>query len=124
MSPYNIPDDRWATAVDEIYDLLVAVARGQGRTTYGDLVHDVRSIHLEPDSRAFHAMLGDVSRRSFDDGGPLLSAIVVLKDEQRPGGGFYELARQLGFDVAEDEGAELRFFGEQLAAVHDWWRRR
>lgn len=82
------------------------------------------SVTLEPESYAFHHMLGSVSARAFDEGGPLLSAVVVHKDDGRPGGGFCELARGVGFEIADDGLAEDIFWGQQIEAVHAWWRRR
>lgn len=121
---FNIPAEAWRRAVDELYELLADVARRGTTIAYSDVVTRLTTVALEPDSYAFHHMLGEVSARSFDEGAPLLSAVVVHKDDGRPGGGFCELARRLGFEISEDRLAEDIFWGEQLEAVHGWWRRR
>jgi len=119
---FNIPPDLWARGVDEIYELLADVARRSTTITYGD-VAQLESVTLEPDSRAFHHMLGDVSVRAVDLGAPLLSAVVVHRGGGRPGRGFCELARRLGFEMADDPIVEDVFWGRQIEAVHAWWRR-
>lgn len=121
---FNIPVETWDATVDEIHDLLVPVAHRRETIPYGDVVARLSAVTREPDSSAFHHMLGDVSSRTFDEGAPLLSAVVVHKGDGRPGGGFAKLARRLGFDVAEDPLAEEIFWAQQLEAVHEWWRKR
>ena len=121
---FNIPVETWDAAVDEIHELLVPVARRRETVTYSDVVARLNAVTLEPDSSAFHHMLGDVSTRTFDEGAPLLSAVVVHKGDGRPGGGFAKLARRLGFDVAEDPVVEDIFWAQQLDEVHQWWRTR
>ena len=121
---FNIPRATWDAAVDELYDLLVPVARRREALAYGAVVAQMRTVSLPPDASAFHHMLGDVSTRAFDEGAPLLSAVVVKKDDGKPGGGFARLGRRLGFEVAEDPAAEDAFWIEQLVAVHHWWARR
>jgi hypothetical protein len=121
---FNISSDTWEQAVDEIAELLVGIAQRGKTITYGEVVARLTTIRLEPDAHAFHHMLGDVSTRAFDQGAPLLSAVVVHKHDGLPGGGFCELARRLGFDVAQDRLAEEVFWGQQLDAVYRWWRSR
>jgi hypothetical protein len=120
---FHISPGLWQTAVDEIYELLVQIARKESRVTYSEVVERLNSVRLEPDSHAFHAMLGDVSRRAFDEGGPLLSAVVVGKETQVPGAGFASLARGLGYKVPEGRDAEAIFGADQLKLVHEWWRK-
>lgn len=123
-SRFNIPVETWDATVDEIHDLLVPVAHRRETIPYGDVVARLSAVTLEPNSSAFHHMLGDVSSRTFDEGAPLLSAVVVHKGDGRPGGGFAKLARRLGFEVAENPLAEEIFWGQQLEAVYEWWRKR
>lgn len=121
---FNLPIEIWDAAVDELHDLLVEVARRRATISYSDVVAAMRTVSLPPDSTAFHHMLGDVSARTFDDGAPLLSAVVVHKHDGKPGGGFARLARRLGFEVDENAAAEDAFWGQQLTAVHAWWSDR
>ncbi len=118
---YNLPIDTWERAVAELTDVLVPVARRGTTVTYSEAVSNLSTVHLTGDSTAFHVLLGDVSRASFDAGAPLLSAVVVAKDSGQPGGGFYDLARELGFDVPDEPAAESMFWGAHLDEVHRWW---
>jgi hypothetical protein len=121
---FNITPDVWEQAVTEIFDMLIGVARRRTTTTYSDVASRIQCVRLEPESHAFHWMLGDTSRRAFDAGGPLLSVVVLGRETHRPGGGFFDLARDLGFEVGEDRDAEDLFWADQLEQVHAWWRRR
>lgn len=121
---FNVPTETWDAAVDEVYDLLAEVARRSETISYGAVVARMSTISLAPDSTAFHHLLGDVSKRAFDEGAPLLSAVVVHKDDGKPGGGFARLGRRLGFEVPAEPAAEDVFWGQQLTAVHGWWGRR
>jgi hypothetical protein len=121
---FKIPALDWERAVDELYGLLVDVARRQETITYSETVVRLSAVRLDPEAYAFHAMLGEVSERTFDEGGTLLSAVVVHKGDGRPGGGFCDLARHLGFSLPDDSVAEDVFWAQQLEAVHKWWRRK
>ena len=109
--------------MDEIRELLMPVARRRDTIWYSTLAQAMTTLHLTPDAHAFHEMLGDVSRRAFDSGEPLLSVVVVHKHDSRPGSGFCRMARGLGFDIADDPAAEALFSGRELERVWDWWRR-
>ncbi|WP_457032759.1 hypothetical protein [Kitasatospora sp. P5_F3] len=60
-------------------------------------------------------LLNDCSRLHSPDGGPLLSAVVVLKGDEVPSSGFYKLARSAPFNrLGTDEKiwiGELRRLG-------------
>lgn len=121
---YHVPLADWERAVDELTQLLADVAHRGCTTTYSEVTPKLRTIRLGPDSYAFHALLGDVSRRAFDEGAPLLSVVVIGKETGRPGNGFIDLARELGFNVPNDWDGEERFWLSQLDQVHRWRRRR
>lgn len=51
-------------------------------------------------------------------GRPLLSAVVVQKGTHRPGSGFFEVARQLGKTMDDED----EYYVTELQAVFDYWR--
>lgn len=63
-------------------------------------------------------ILGEISKAEHDEGRPLLSAVVILKEGGRPGKGFFALAKDLGHAVGDDHD---RFFIHHLRKVHDYW---
>jgi len=100
----------------------VAAARPPATTTYLDLSAHLCEVtngrlDFKPPFHALFPMLGNVSRHELRMGRPLLSVLVVSKETQVPGKGFYGMARGLGLSV-QDEDA---FFESQLAAVRAFW---
>lgn len=70
--------------------------------TYSDLGLNLRPLSFEPDSRAFHQMLGEISSEEDAAGRGLLSVLVVHKGgDQMPGEGFFELAASRGRDTSD-----------------------
>lgn len=53
--------------------------------TYGDLAEKIGSIVTARNTASF---LGDLSSRAYEEGAPLLSALVVNSKEYMPGKGF------------------------------------
>lgn len=77
----------------KIARILVQKIKNEGNIiTYKELANsigmDVSSASLR---RELGGLLGDLSSYSFDNGMPLISALVVRKDADRPGNGFYTL---------------------------------
>lgn len=67
--------------------------------------------------RGLNEALGHVAMYEHALGRPLLTALVVTEKERRPGPGFAELARHLGFAVDDEEV----LWEEQLQAAVDFW---
>ncbi|MGW3272254.1 hypothetical protein ACWDFH_12380 [Streptomyces kronopolitis] len=67
--------------------------------------------------RGLYPKLGHISVYEHQHGRPLLSALVIRKATGRPGDGFAELASQLGFEAAEDEG----FWEHQVEKTVRFW---
>lgn len=113
---YSIAD--WNAAKQEMWHILVEGAKLRGMIPYSELVQEVHAIKFEPDSYAFHAMLGEISRDEDQAGRGMLSVIVVHKyGDMQPGPGFFELAKQLGRNTADI----LMCWIEELKEVHEYW---
>jgi len=64
-------------------------------------------------------LLERVSREEHACGRGLLSVIVVHKyGDQEPGNGFYDLAKELGFDVSD----RVAFWVSEFSRVTNYWR--
>jgi hypothetical protein len=74
-------------------------------TTYGDLVDTLKPIidFGTPRNAVFHCLLGQISDEEEEQGRGLLSALVVHKDDLRPGSGFYGGAEKWGRDITNSE---------------------
>ncbi len=116
MSSPSGPEDPQA-----LFDRLRRVARVRGTVFYSDLA---LSVGIDTGNPHFGSRIGrildDVNRIEFDQVRPLLSAVVILKDSNMPGSGFFACARELkGYNGKDDLG----FWVEELRRVHDYWSR-
>lgn len=88
--------------VDRLTDILYGVAAAGGVIEYVPLG---RRVHQRPD-RLGHA-LGQVSRRSVADGGPMWTALCVSAVAGRPNEQFCELARELRPEYSTQDDEEV-----------------
>jgi hypothetical protein len=64
-------------------------------------------------------LLGEISEQMHSEGKPMLSAIVVNRQEGMPGSGFFKLAVQLGkLPRGATRQEERAFWEEELRAVY------
>lgn len=93
---------------------MIRVARARNVTTYGQLVREIRSIRFQPhDFNLFH-LLSQISRAETEAEQGMLSAVVVSKEENLPGPGFFDLAKELGRPVDDP----VRFWSAELQKVY------
>ena len=76
---------------------------------------------LDPHSTAFAALLGQINVLEHDAGNPLISAVVVSKDEMKPGVGFWSIAAELGYDVGADDRRREEFWLNSLKQCYTRW---
>lgn len=103
----------------KIRDSIERAARDGKTLYYGDIA-GLADLDM---SRADHRdqmgeILGDISVYEHERDRPLLSAIVIRKDLNHPGTGFYELARNLGLHKGRDDA---KFFADEANRVFDYW---
>lgn len=100
--------------------LLVAQARAGTTITYSNLVAQLTTLSLPPDSHALAAMLGEISEEEDAQGRGMLSVLVVHKDgDMRPGPGFFNLATKLERDTSDLERCWVQEFKQVLSV----WQR-
>jgi len=104
-----------------IYDKLKEVARAKSLITYqevGDLVG--LNMHDAGDRVRIAQILDDINEEEvMIHDRPMLSSVVVRKDESIPGPGYFKCARKLGRYVA---GPDEMFYCEELRQVYDAWQ--
>lgn len=105
-----------------IYDELKRVAHRQEMTTYSTIA-PLAGLDMDnpADRDAMRRFLGEISTHEHRQGRPLLTAIVVHKQDNIPGHGFFELAQQLG--LRRPEADQLAFFCREVVRVHAQWDR-
>src|SRR5262249_48392643 len=114
---FGFPIELWDAARNQAHEVLVAQARVGKSVAYSELVGRIGAIHLEPDSHALAALLGEISTDEDESGGGMLSVLLVHKTgDMMPGNGFFELAARLGKDVSDRDKLWIQEFNRVLLA--------
>lgn len=103
-----------------IYDELRRIAKAGVVTYYSDLARlvglDMSSI---VDRNRLSDILGEINIDEDALGRPMLSAVGLLKEANRPGVGFWNIAEHLGhYSGGKDEVAQDKFWDSELKKVH------
>lgn len=103
-----------------VYEELKRVARAQKTVTYSQIapLADLdmsNAAHRQDIAR----ILGEISTCEYKKGQPMLSAVVVLRDKNIPGHGFFTLAKELGVYAGNDDQV---FWCQELSRVHQAWQ--
>ena len=115
---HGFQQEAWEAAKGEARRAMIAVAARESVIYYSDLVAEIRSIDLEPQSTHLAHMLGEISTEEHEAGRGMLTVVVVHKGgDHMPGPGFFELARSLGHDTRDREA----FWVGELAKAHRLW---
>ena len=103
----------------KLYEELVSVAKKGDSVTYSD-VAPIADLDMDnpSDRDEIGRLLGEISTHEHSQGRPLLSAVVIHRDNNMPGQGFFKLARQLHLYSGGDD---LKFFLDELKRVHAQW---
>ena len=116
--PYGIDETQWEAASEEMRRILHGCARGGRTITYGELASGIAAASLQPRSAGFFALLADVCDGEESSGRPCLGPLVVRKDTQMPGEGFFAPVEGSGDDRASRES----YWESGLASVFEYWR--
>ena len=101
---------------DKVYRYLVEKAREATRVTYKDVADatGVSGIAFKD----LTARLYDINTFEHEHGRPLLGVIINNIRKHRPGDGFFVLARNLGYEFADED----RFWRLHVMRVFLYWR--
>jgi hypothetical protein len=119
-STYSYAPGTWQAAKDAAQKIIVSNLRNSAVvTTYGDLVAGIRSIidFSTPRSPVFRCLLGQISDEQEEQGRGLLSALVVHKEDRRPGAGFFAGAEQWGRDLTD----QTKCWTDELNTLTKTW---
>lgn len=106
-----------------VYAELINAARYRGSLTYPE-VAEVMGLPLTGNNmgKEVGQLLGEISQEECEQGRPLLS-VLVHGVHGLTGGGFFDLARDLGKLQATTAEAEAQFLERERNAVYATWRR-
>ena len=99
-----------------IYEKLQTVARAHELTNYTEVG---ALVSLGPHDVRLWAMLDEINRFEHEHKRPMISAVVIAKEENRPGSGFWVCASDLGEFIMG--GDEDRFWNDELRRVWEYW---
>ena len=103
-----------------IYDHLKEIARKRDLIPYKKLADSTEGMRWPEHRRTLFNILDEINGEEVCcHGRPMLSAVVVVEDDNFPGSGFFECAKKLG---RWREGSEEEFYYEELRKVWDFWQ--
>jgi hypothetical protein len=119
MAKHGCSDAAWEAAKAEGKAALAECARAKKMISYTEFVHHICSIAFEtPHDSRLPQLLAEISTEEAKAGRGMMTALVIRKNgDQRPGGGFFELAERLGYDVSDRE----KFWLEQINKLFASW---
>src|SRR5215813_1269490 len=104
----------------KIYERLKEVARNGDIVPYSQIAQlDGLNMENQGDRNRLAHILGEISVYEYENGRPLLSAVVTFKDIPYPGSGFFEIARENTDYRGHSEMENLEFFTLELKRVHE-----
>ena len=106
------------TSSQKIYAEILRVAKNKGMTFYSDIAPLAGlNMGMASDRSRIANILDSISTAEHRSGRPLLSAVVILKEENIPGQGFFSLAKRLGLYDGSDD---TQYWTEEVRRVHDY----
>lgn len=99
-------------------DLLNCIANGQFRITYLDLA---KPYGIDP-HRVVGNQIGEISKRCYELGLPLISAMVIRSEDLMPGKGFKGLCDDIGIYSEMDEIAVFLHELQQIQECDEWYK--
>ena len=104
----------------EIFRKLVACAKAGDILSYSEIA-PLAGLNMEnpADRLELGAILGEISESEHAKGHPLLSAIVLHKNDSVAGDGFFKLASSLGLFLGGDK---VSFLINEIKRVHAHWQ--
>ncbi len=103
-----------------IYEELKRLAKRQEMTNYS-VIAPLASLDMENPAHRdeMRQLLGKISTYEHQQGRPMLTALVIHRQDNIPGHGFFELARHIGLLALGQD--EIAFFCREVARVHATW---
>jgi HKD family nuclease len=104
---------------EEVKQILIDHARQKRTIQYGDLCKRIKSRSLRPRSAKLWQILEEISIEENEAGRGLLSALVVSKGANKPGGGFEKMSKSRGRDTSDPH-----FHEKELEKVYNVWSQK
>ncbi len=115
--PKRISQVDWNAVREEIRQILIQVAKARKLITYSELTSMLQSAYVHYHSPLLAQLLVDIGSQEVRAGRGILPALVVTKDTGLPGGGFFKIADERGYDLSDPE----KFWREAVEKVYEQW---
>ena len=106
--------------LNKIRRKLIEVAKKENVISYGDLAGFAEMpFDVDSERNRLYAILDEINRGEDAQGRPMLSVVVVHKDDGKPGAGFFKLAKHIGLQkksVSNDD-----FYTSEMIKVFNYW---
>jgi len=119
MPKFGFDEAAWDAGIEEGRQALIACAKQRQMIPYSEFVQRIRAIGFEgPHDQRLPHFLREISVGESRAGRGMLTAVVVHKSgDMQPGPGFFELARELGYDTTDIE----KFWIQEVKKVFAAW---
>ena len=105
--------------IQTIYEKILSLAKNRSTAYYSDIAPLAGLDMSVPIHRErIGSILGEISRAEHQAGRPVLSAVVISVEGNRPGQGFFRLAEERDLYTGGDED---RFWVQELNRLFDYW---
>ena len=105
---------------------LIQVARGRAHLmTFQNLIYEAElGLNLEnPHEKSMLAeVIDEISEREYNEGRPLLSALVRVKGQKNQGDSFFRLCERLGLGNWKELKRNSKFIEDQREACREFWQ--
>jgi hypothetical protein len=120
LAKHGFSDAAWDLAKAEGKAVLAECARDKKMISYTDFMQQIRSISFEtPHDSRLPQFLAEISTEEAKAGRGMMTALIVRKTgDQRPGMGFFQLGKRLGYEVSDPE----KFWLEEVNKVFASWQ--
>lgn len=110
---FGFERDAWERGKLEAICAIVRAGKNGKLITYTELSNSITNIRIEPHDFAMIRLLDEISKEEDAAGRGILTALVVLKDEQVPAEGFWASARDIGRPISD----KWAFWAEEVNRV-------
>ena len=120
LAKHGFTDAAWELAKAEGKAVLAECARDKKMISYTDFMYQIRSISfVTPHDSRLPQFLAEISTEEAEAGRGMMTALIVRKTgDQRPGMGFFQLGKRLGYEVSDPE----KFWLEEVNKVFASWQ--
>lgn len=107
--------------IDKTYNILKEIAASEQKINYGQLYNQIGVDSRDPRERQRGSdILTEVNKISIKERDVMISSIVVLQEEQIPGGMYFGLAVEFGkLNEGASESEKLAFWQKECKKVYE-----